>query len=53
MSSTERAAKKEQAARWQRIWYAEATLAAKAGEWQKAQRCKANARIWAGRAAKF
>jgi hypothetical protein len=45
--------KKEQAAKWMRIWFAEATLAEKAGEWQKAQRCKANARIWAGRAAKF
>jgi len=31
----------------------QARLADAAGEWAKARRCEENARIWAGRAAKF
>jgi hypothetical protein len=51
MTTTE--AKKAQATKWMRIWYAESRLADAAGEWKKARRCEENARIWAGRAAKF
>jgi hypothetical protein len=53
LMTTTTAAKKEQAAKWQRIWFGEARRAEAAGEWKQAQRCKENARVWAGRAAKF